>query len=360
MTIAIAALLGASLFVTQEPTLVTMDARCTECSVHLTKLFTVGGVDDPANLTRPNSAAITSHGELVLSHPGARGQFFVYASDGSFKRAVGRVGSGPGEFMLVRMLRLGAGDTLYVFDNGASRISVFDPAYTFVRSGRGVSNSSDFVPVGAGFIVGASVRTPDQAGYPLHEVGASGITRSFGERQTSRRGERGPALDRALERAPDGSLWAAHASEYRIDRFDADGRLVQQLVRRVEWFQPHTASGRIEADQPPMPRILDIALDEDGLLQVLIRVADPEWKKAVTAHGALQGRAMLGFTTDEAYYDSIIEVIDPRTARVVASSRTPMAVRFLAGRNTAVSYREVDGAPFVDVWRVSLPDRNRK
>jgi len=84
-----------------------------------------------------------------------------------------------------------------------------------------------------------------------------------------------------------------------------------------------------------------------------VLVADPDWKNALTAVGRLQGRTALGYTTPDAYFDSIIEVIDPRTGELVASGRSPHAILFLLNKGMALSYREPDGVPYVDVWRLS-------
>jgi len=186
------------------------DARCPNCGVHLTRVFTIGGVDDPVRLGQPNGAAINAAGELILSHVSDLSRVFVYDSTGRFLRAIGRIGSGPGEFRLVRSLQIARGDTLLVFDNGGPRISVFDNAYKFVNAFPAILNSHDFVRTPSGeLVMNASIRTGGAAGYPLHLVDASGVRRSFGTTNPQSGREAAVRLDRSLAVASDGSLWAA-------------------------------------------------------------------------------------------------------------------------------------------------------
>lgn len=49
------------------------------------------------------------------------------APDGKLLRRIGREGNGPGEFQRVNVVRLLPGDSLFVFDAGATRVTVFGP-----------------------------------------------------------------------------------------------------------------------------------------------------------------------------------------------------------------------------------------
>ena len=66
-------------------------------------------------------------------------RIYVFAADGSLVEAIGRRGSGPGEFASLESIYAGAGDTLYVFDSGLERMSAYKPddlelAYDFPAS----------------------------------------------------------------------------------------------------------------------------------------------------------------------------------------------------------------------------------
>lgn len=97
-------------------------------------------------LFRVRGGAILGDGGIVLLNAGTK-QLLVFGPDGRFRRAVGRAGSGPGEFMDPRWLGRGDGDTLYVWDGRLMRLSMFD---------------------GAGDLVGVhQVRVGDERGLPV-------------------------------------------------------------------------------------------------------------------------------------------------------------------------------------------------
>ncbi|GIW50969.1 MAG: hypothetical protein KatS3mg081_0324 [Gemmatimonadales bacterium] len=65
----------------------------------------------------------------------SRAQVLVFDSAGNFRAAIGRKGRGPGEFVSPINLAIGPGDSVLVFDQGVRRMSLFDPAGRFARSG---------------------------------------------------------------------------------------------------------------------------------------------------------------------------------------------------------------------------------
>jgi len=65
----------------------------------------------------------------------------VFAPDGGLLRTIGRHGDGPGEFTAATLVAVLPGDSVWVFDGGLNRVTVFEPggrraAYT-VQVGRG-------------------------------------------------------------------------------------------------------------------------------------------------------------------------------------------------------------------------------
>lgn len=106
-------------------------------------------------LVRVTGLTVDSRGRVYLTDGVLRG-IAVLAPDLTFEREVGRKGEGPGEFDWVVTIQVLADDSLYVFDAGLSRVTVFEPrtltvAYTF--------NLPDVAPA-AGLW-----RIPSQRGY---------------------------------------------------------------------------------------------------------------------------------------------------------------------------------------------------
>lgn len=332
------------------------DPGCQSCGIAVTKLFTAGGLDDPSSMSRPNTAALNSRGELLVAYPDSRGQFFVYGPDGSFRKAIGRRGTGPGEFNLIRHIRVARGDTVHVADLDLRR-SILAPDFRFLRSTRYVLNSDDFEPLARDTIlVAGNVNTRAAIGLPLHLFFDPQDMLSFGADRPNQQDDLSAALRRVIALHPGGStFWAASMTSYTIQQFDRSGKLLRTLYREADWFEPYSAPFRVSTRQPPQPRISDIRVDSEGLVWVLIHVADPEWKKAVRLGPRNGGQQFYGLTSDEEYWDTVIEVIDPDAARTVASIRLPDYMKLFIGNGETFSYREdSDGTPWLDVWRVSV------
>jgi len=340
---------------TAQPRIRVSEPSCESCGIAVAKLFTIGGLDDRSNMSRPNTAAMNSRGELLVSYPDSRGQFFVYGPDGTFRRAVGRRGAGPGEFNLIRHIRVGRGDTIHIADL-ALRRTVLSPDFRFVRSTRFPLNTDDFELIaGDTVLIAAIVNTRAATGFPLHKFADAQEMFSFGvDKPVAYPPDQSEVLRRVITVDDQGSLWAASVSSYTIQQFDRSGKLLRTLYREPDWFKPHAAPFRVLQDQPPSPRITDVRIDGDGLVWVLLRVADPDWKEAVVPGPANGRQRLLGLKSEAGYYDTLIEVIDPQSAKTIASMRVPDYMKLFIGGRESYSYREDgDGLPYIDVWRLS-------
>jgi len=82
--------------------------------------------DEDHPLYDVRGAVVLDDGRIVVLNAGNK-ELLFFEPDGRFQRAVGRSGSGPGEFLTPRWLGRGPGDTLFLWDGRLQRISVFDP-----------------------------------------------------------------------------------------------------------------------------------------------------------------------------------------------------------------------------------------
>ncbi|HET7232144.1 MAG TPA: hypothetical protein VFJ16_19210 [Longimicrobium sp.] len=80
--------------------------------------------DSAAQLEWGYSLDVDSRGNIFVADPTA---FSIFSPDGRFLRHVGRPGAGPGEFDYLRTVNLLPGDSVYAFDAGNSRVTVFEP-----------------------------------------------------------------------------------------------------------------------------------------------------------------------------------------------------------------------------------------
>ncbi|HYH82452.1 MAG TPA: hypothetical protein VEX86_21855 [Longimicrobium sp.] len=93
--------------------------------------------DSAAQLTASYSFDVDRRGYIYVAD---REAIRVLGTDGKLLRSIGRQGSGPGEFQHLLSVEVMAGDSLYAYDNGNGRATVFEPgtwraAYT-VQVGR--------------------------------------------------------------------------------------------------------------------------------------------------------------------------------------------------------------------------------
>ncbi len=96
--------------------------------VDTTPLLTLGRVepeDDEHTLVTVTWAALPGDSLLVLGDTGAR-RVGVYGLDGAFRRWLGRVGDGPGEFRSPASGGLTSDDKVWIFDLSRSRVLLFD------------------------------------------------------------------------------------------------------------------------------------------------------------------------------------------------------------------------------------------
>jgi hypothetical protein len=91
---------------------------------------TAGGAGQ--ELDRVAGAALLRDGSVVVANSGTY-ELRFYSAGGTFVRAVGRQGQGPGEFAHIDGLCRIDGDSLLVWDSSQRRVSIFAPDGRFVR-----------------------------------------------------------------------------------------------------------------------------------------------------------------------------------------------------------------------------------
>lgn len=127
-------------------------------------------------LSRVFDAVALPSGELVVLQ--ARGeQLLVFDSIGQYARGIGRRGAGPGEFDVPTKIGR-RGDSLWIFDRALSRITVFRPSGTLVRTialpanGVGVLHEDGRVTIHSDRALGSSAAGQDSLS--LQELRAGG------------------------------------------------------------------------------------------------------------------------------------------------------------------------------------------
>lgn len=272
----------------------------------------------------------------TMSRPG---RLIRFASNGAVSAAFGQGGRGPGEFQSIYPLEFANG-RLFAFDGVTRRLTLLTPDLVVERMtllpgppGKAIAMAGDSL------LLAGEISTTEGIGLPLHLVDPDGrLVRSFGAVAPARRPDQPYATTRRVAPARAGGVWAAHFTRYQVERWSTAGALQEEFRVATPWF----AAWDTPVEGVSRPTIVDIQEDRDGYLWVLLRLP-----REAGPDGAAP--------TGGARFDTVMEVIDPRTAQVVASRRVEAELREFACERT--SYRErtdADGFTFVEVWRLGL------
>lgn len=332
---------------------------CPTCKLTFSPVTTLGTQQGGSIDSEFAHVAVDSRHRFYVYQLGTT-EIKVFDRAGKFLQLLGRRGSGPGEFQDVGSVK-SIGDSIHVHDRSLSTVSVFGPDLKFVRATRWevapTFTSAAFLH-GGSMVISQKVSTLRRTGFPLHLIGPDGrLLASFGSAKGAYRPDIPDLASRSITSAGGDQVWSAHRSAYRIDLVDGrTGLILKHLVREASWFPDGERPVRTKpaANAPPRPRISAVHRDETGLLWILISVADARWKSAVSS-----GNPSHPTITDPLrYWDSIIEVIDPEKATVVASIRLDEAPGwFVSGNLFQRVVTRPDGAPIIKIDRVGLSPR---
>lgn len=103
-------------------------------TVTLSRVLAIGSLDGPEEYTFSGISDVDlgPDGSIYVVDPNAH-HVAVYDGKGSFRRAIGRAGAGPGEFVAPSEIAL-VGDSLAVFDQALLRVSIFTNQGDYVRA----------------------------------------------------------------------------------------------------------------------------------------------------------------------------------------------------------------------------------
>lgn len=253
-------------------------ADCADCSIRLELIAELGSENDTIWATAFSSALRTADGQFIVTatdHPGVQ---LIYSPSGKLVDTFGKEGQGPGEYQAWTTPYLGPADTVSIVDMFMSRRTIIDASGSRVREHRLPVRFRRATFIGNRMIVQADVPTADKIGYPLHEIDSSNgeILYSFAEVEAYQE----PALDgyRVIAPAGDSGLWVAPPNELAFDYYDSDLDKVRTMRVEADWFLPHRNPPAMSYDMRPDPRTLAAWQSDDGLLWVLVIVADQDWE----------------------------------------------------------------------------------
>lgn len=332
---------------------------CAACVLEVTPLRVIGENAGPVRINHfETRAAASSDGRLVLKSNYPR-TLVIVDSTGRLLRVLGDSSTDNGTLGLVGAAVWGTADSLFVFDWQRSRYLLFAPDMRLIRTVRlPVQPALTTIVLSTGhFVFNTPIRTQQSIGQPLHLVSREGeLIRSFGSESGLFRPDV-PFLERrAIVDAGDGRVWSAYRSAYRVELWNAKtGTLERTIVRDVDWFPSRLHPNGAAASDPsvPIPLLLNMRYDRDReLLTVLLQVPAANWKRARQIRTNSGG---YGGPDEQQQYDTIVEVLDSRTGRMLSSKRLSDYIRFFVDESilgtVVLDDRDV---PRLRLWRVEF------
>jgi hypothetical protein len=328
-------------------------SRCPGCSVEMQLLARLGTEEGDGFVSAPAGIA-QWNGMLAVTHWAKQGSISLYSSDGAFIRDVGRSGEGPGEFRFAGRLLVDH-DTLFVLDHSLSRVTALTNEATVGRTASFPTGGvMSWIRLRDGrFVISADIRLRETVGKPLHLLSANGERLlSFGADTPSVLPDMPHRNQRLLALGPDGTIWSVRRTDYVLEQWAPDGRKLAELRRNASWFVPHGLGGFRTRNEPAHPTVEAFWIDDAGRAWLAIELPDTEWQDAVARLDDVQGRERWGYTDDNEYFDTVVEVVDLAQARVIAHGRMEPALTSARFSGAVATYREHDdGTQLIEVWR---------
>lgn len=345
----------------QDAVVVPDAAWCDRCDLDLRRVAVLGTADGPGALdNEPSSVRRDGQGRYFVTQFVVFHEVTVFDDRGAHVRTLGREGAGPGEFRGISMADVHA-DSLFVFDNGNVRLSVFGPDLSHARTVRlhGAMTHQGVVLPHGDVVLNATVPTAEGIGFPLHVLRDDAPPVSFGSMTGGALPSPSPApLMRALAPARDGGVWAAPRMRYEIDRWSTAGELTARLVRQALWFSPYSER-RVGGSEPPAPFLRAVREIAPGRLMVLIGVPKPDFTRRLGPPVRIseRGNPIHDFSRKQELFDTIVEVIDTVNGRLLLSKRVAAHLLGFTDDEHIYGYRlDDDDIPRIDILRIRFTD----
>ncbi len=320
-----------------------------ECVVQLREVVRLGTPGDPGMIGSRPEIARTAAGHYVVASVENRGQLLVFDADGAFLEAFGASGDGPGELRVPGRVRPGPDGGLRILDLVNRRITHLSPdrgllETTGVRSLHGL----DFVTLGAGerHVVSGFGQLDDGLGATTEIVGRDGV-------RLTRLGAV-PVASWVVNffRAPlaldgQGRVWTTRAGEYAFEAWDPGrgGEPLTRLAGEPDWFDPGPPRPGAPLSAPAPSIVISLRVDR-GLLWAGTWVADEDREAGAGAPPSPLELDLL--------LDTVLDVIDPESGRLIARTRRDEALRGTGDDRLLFGVREEGGIARAVIFEPAL------
>ena len=328
-----------------------------DCQIELEHVVRITDADEPGILPTTIVWIQETEAGTFVSASFDGTEIAEFGPDGRLTGVIGRAGEGPGEFRRLHTLIPGPGDTLFAPDFGQGRISMFGPD----RAPAGTLPmpffaAPDLVMPDGSLLVAAQIRRGETIGYPMHVVDREGrVVRSFGTDEPQYSPDLNHILTREVALGQDGKIWAMAPARYLLERWDpSTGEQLQSTRIPSDWFWfRESIEPYIDGTVRPPPLVEGLWEDEDGLVWIIVHDAAADW--APPPPPRTNEEEPFDLQEHDRLFDSVIEVVDPGSGRVLASRRFSETLWYRPPSRILVS--PVDTILTIvayDVWKPTL------
>ena len=320
------------------PERVLSERLCAECKITMDTILSIprGAVSDQLFISVGPDGTVV--GVDPVLHPG---RVLLFDADG-------RIGA---DADVSHLLTQGApffdltGEVL-VPDERYGLIQVLTPSLEPVRTFMTVDYPQVGIVLPSGTVViNALSRTAERARYALHLLNPGDDRVTSMDRSDIRLLNSANSYELKRYPAPrdSTSFWSLHAATYRIDLWDTSGRLIESLRRDAPWLEKRKETESPSYIAPPPTDLTGLTADSDGLLWILLRVADPEWvgyDVPLADERLVEGGSYPGWNRhlEDGVLDTVLEVVDPELGAVVARAQYDEYFFGFAGPKVVVHY----------------------
>ena len=286
------------------------------------------------------------------------GAIKVFDTRGTFLRTVGRQGGGPMEFEDPKPLFVDSLGRVHILDPAQLRASVVSSSFALLgeKPLPGVVRGAAFLG-GSGsarYVVSMWLPTESGLGIPLHIVDGAKVIKSFGADRVS--GTATPFTnDRLVSVGASRRIVSARRFDFFIELWSSNGENLGAYERshlNAEEVPPGLVTSRFLAN-----RVLALQESRENQLWVLSTRVREDWRKRTKEIVLPDGRVALrrdGKMSD--LYQTVVEVIDLASAKVVGRRAFSAHLGSFADRSLIVENRETDpaGEPRLVIWSATF------